>query len=392
MCRLEFDKIGALGIPTKEGQDISVCHRPLPIELLLQEVEGLDSTYFFPKGKTFDTSLDYTIAMLRLANNLFQRTPNPDLGSTDEDARKTVYAYFQFCTCVARKFVRRDLNNGPFVLMHGDMNLHAGNLWNETLNLVSVIDWEWSYTVPVQCFIQPAWLSGFHSEPIDFIASSGRPDYSRAVMGLCLGIGDRVGRGLPDTSLRRAWMPMVRNSRHLIVLALLYPAHVYGVYWRSVDFLSQGEKMGPSMEDEIKYAVEYAVNLPKRLDDFFITTEGINESMRAKLSRRDRFDEEYEVYLANNGGEPQICRCERCREHKEIFDNMRQLPFTTLLGSDDDDEDSEEYGGDTGESDKDDDQDEDEQVNNEEQAKEKDTEFTSRSKTKEASNSPVVLD
>lgn len=51
--------------------------------------------------------------------------------------------------------------------MHGDLNLHGDNLiWDDDLNLRAVIDWEWSHSVPVQCFIPPAWLNGFYLSPI----------------------------------------------------------------------------------------------------------------------------------------------------------------------------------------------------------------------------------
>ena len=46
----------------------------------------------------------------------------------------------------AKEFYKHMLDHSrksPFVLMHGDMSLHSSNiLWDDELNLVTVIDWE----------------------------------------------------------------------------------------------------------------------------------------------------------------------------------------------------------------------------------------------------------
>lgn len=43
--------------------------------------------------------------------------------------------------------------------MHGDLHNHYRNLlWDQEINLVGVIDWEWSHVVPRQLFTPPVWL------------------------------------------------------------------------------------------------------------------------------------------------------------------------------------------------------------------------------------------
>jgi hypothetical protein len=49
------------------------------------------------------------------------------------------------------------LDQGPFVLVHGD--LEPFNLIvNDNMDIVSVLDWEWSRVVPLQFFKPPLWL------------------------------------------------------------------------------------------------------------------------------------------------------------------------------------------------------------------------------------------
>lgn len=45
--------------------------------------------------------------------------------------------------------------------MHGDLLMLMSNLlFDDELNLVGVLDWEWSFVVPAQMLTPPVWLSG----------------------------------------------------------------------------------------------------------------------------------------------------------------------------------------------------------------------------------------
>src|SRR5690606_20801823 len=85
---LEFPMIGALGLPPGDAhstdptvgpdqrgaEGITVRHRPLPMEVMNQELEGHDPTVAFPPGKTFSTAGEYVEALLWLSDNLLDKT------------------------------------------------------------------------------------------------------------------------------------------------------------------------------------------------------------------------------------------------------------------------------------------------------------------------------
>lgn len=322
---LEFTEIGALGMPTEPDQDIAIRHRPLPIEVLLQTVEGLDPTSLFPEKQTFKTSCEYVGALIGLAMNLLRKTRNADFGPGEEDARKDLFAYYQFCKYVSGHWTREDGNLGPFVLLHGDMSLHSDNLiWDEDLNLRAVIDWEWSYTVPIQCYVPPAWLNGFHPEPISHLSGSGMTAYRAELVSFCKSIAERSAKHWPASSLYREWRGIGNSCRHLIALALLYPDTIIDVYWNFLNF-----KLHPVEYKSPNDIIRYWKEQDERIDKFF-GTESFKHLLQKKNSAQEDFDAEYSDYLKVNGGEPRLCQCESCREEQERFELLRELPFLTL--------------------------------------------------------------
>jgi hypothetical protein len=75
--------------------------------------------------------------------------------STDEvsDAREK-YAGLSLFEPLISQFVNREYNEGPFVLCHGD--LHQPNLLvDDDLQIVAVLDWEWSCVLPIQVACLP---------------------------------------------------------------------------------------------------------------------------------------------------------------------------------------------------------------------------------------------
>jgi aminoglycoside phosphotransferase (APT) family kinase protein len=58
-----------------------------------------------------------------------------------------------FCQ-YAEDWVDRSLDTGPFVLVHGDLEIF-NLLLGDDMSIVSVLDWEWSRVVPRQFFEPP---------------------------------------------------------------------------------------------------------------------------------------------------------------------------------------------------------------------------------------------
>ncbi|KAH8587053.1 hypothetical protein B0O99DRAFT_694161 [Bisporella sp. PMI_857] len=55
----------------------------------------------------------------------------------------------------AERLADHSLDSGPFALVHGDLEL----ILDGDMNIVSVLDWEWSRVVPASSSNHPLWLS-----------------------------------------------------------------------------------------------------------------------------------------------------------------------------------------------------------------------------------------
>lgn len=51
------------------------------------------------------------------------------------------------------------LDSGPFVLMHGDFGMF-NLITNDDLDILAVLDSEWTRVVPRQFFLPPTWITG----------------------------------------------------------------------------------------------------------------------------------------------------------------------------------------------------------------------------------------
>ncbi|KND92787.1 hypothetical protein TOPH_02806 [Tolypocladium ophioglossoides CBS 100239] len=146
LADLEFPEIGALGLPVVDGKpsydcdpdDIRVCHRPISIEIMMQELEGTNPGARIKPRTTFSTARSFPRT---------NSTHPPTLDSTlrGGGARATLYARHHFRRFVLNTWINSAADKGPFVLMHGDMLMLMSNLLvDEELTLIGVLDWEWS--------------------------------------------------------------------------------------------------------------------------------------------------------------------------------------------------------------------------------------------------------
>ncbi|KAL2018338.1 hypothetical protein VTK56DRAFT_941 [Thermocarpiscus australiensis] len=102
------------------------------------------------------------------------------------------------------------------------------------------------------------------------------------------------------------------------------PDTIRDVYWNYLNF-----RLYPIDYVSPESIIRYWNESRERLDKFFETEEARNV-LQKKVSEQEHFDDEYESYLEKNGAEPRICQCECCQEEKEVFDNLRELPFPFL--------------------------------------------------------------
>lgn len=124
----------------------------------MQELEGLSpskiqDSYYSSDGTLFSAN-KYLAMLLQIADNAFSKGRSTISQEEAEDHLYHLHIFRQY----AEKWTDHSLDSGPFVLVHGDLEIFNLLLDND-MNIVSVLDWEWSRVVPSQFFKPPLWLS-----------------------------------------------------------------------------------------------------------------------------------------------------------------------------------------------------------------------------------------
>lgn len=119
--QLEFPKIGALGLCSRDvsalacdPREISVCNRPLAIDIALQELDGLQPGNIFPPRKTLSTAREFVDGLLGLAQNKLEK--ELDQGMDEDEPASVLYAAHHFKRFVLDEWLDQSANQGPFTL------------------------------------------------------------------------------------------------------------------------------------------------------------------------------------------------------------------------------------------------------------------------------------
>lgn len=152
--RLEFPAIGCLA-HGPEGFDIR--KKIATIDMNVQELEGLQpskiQSSFYDRGPLTSAN-DYVAMLLQIADNAFAEGRYSVYERLQgEDALYHLHIFHEY----VKGWMDCRLDQGPFVLVHGDLELH-NLIVNDNMEIVSLLDWEWSRVVPVQFFKPPLWL------------------------------------------------------------------------------------------------------------------------------------------------------------------------------------------------------------------------------------------
>lgn len=156
--RLEFPSIGRL---VHRHGDFHVGLKTSSIDFNMQQLEGLGTSsiqdgYLGHQG-TLASANKYVDMLLDITYNAFLRCRSSvvERGMGGQD----LYHQHIFRNHVRERWIDTTLDQGPFVLAHGD--LEPFNLIvDDSMAVISVLDWEWSRVVPVQFFNPPWWLCG----------------------------------------------------------------------------------------------------------------------------------------------------------------------------------------------------------------------------------------
>jgi hypothetical protein len=229
--QLEFPAIGALGpaqglhkpLNACDPDDIVVSGRPLTLDMALQESRGYSPGLVMKPDSTFHSTGAFTTALTELCKNRCRRSGAAD--SKQEEDHYQSYAVDTFHKFAVDELSRR---SGPFVLIHGDLMLHDGNiLFDENFNLVAVIDWEWSFVAPVQFLVPPLWLTGsginFALTCTDMFGEDVRKFREHVEV---------LERKKSQHSLLTSWWPADTTPYGIFVIAaLLYPQKISEVFY-----------------------------------------------------------------------------------------------------------------------------------------------------------------
>ncbi|KAH9219816.1 hypothetical protein DL95DRAFT_422631 [Leptodontidium sp. 2 PMI_412] len=203
--RLEFPAIGRLA--------------PCPDKGGIMEVEGLQPLCIMADygGETgvLTSANDYISMLLRIARNAFEKGRK---NVYDEfDGRDSLYHLDQFSQFVKTKWLNPTLDNGPFVLSHGDLEMY-NLLVNENLDILAVLDWEWSCVIPLQLFMPPTWITNRPITTLSWGIFYG--DYITNLNNFRAVIKDRELRMYGEELLSRDWASVHTDGGILIGSAL----------------------------------------------------------------------------------------------------------------------------------------------------------------------------
>lgn len=292
--QLEFPEIGALGLHAVDGRpsyacdpdDIHVCHRPISIEIMMQELEGMDPGARIKPRTTFSTVRSFVDALFWLAENEFEKSP--DIGLDIRGGRNTLYARHHFRRFVLNIWLDSATDKGPFVLMHGDMNMLMSNLlFDEELTLVGVLDWEWSCVVPAEMLVSPVWLTGGGPEWMLI----GKNLFYTEVGRLIATTRDRERALQVPPRLSQEWAKMETWCHTAVVIALLSPDLTYDVYWDLVFY-----KVEEPRSEDPDFRKFYMKAIHPRLTAFMEPPERKALLARKEEEQRRFFEDEKEYF------------------------------------------------------------------------------------------------
>lgn len=138
----------------------------------MQELEGLEPSKvqarYYGAGGRLISANDYTAMLLDIAENAFERSRSSVVD--DEEVGQDALYHLHLFREYTENWVDPSLDQGPYVLVHGD--LQPFNLMvNNEMAIISVLDWEWSRVVPCQFFTPPLWLKNLDTTNLayDFV-------------------------------------------------------------------------------------------------------------------------------------------------------------------------------------------------------------------------------
>lgn len=248
------------------------------MNMALQRLEGYRPDKIIKRKNTFKTASGFLRALLQLSQNQFNQSPDAQLDQLR--GRSLLYAHQQFHHLIGKNWLAYD--KGPFVLVHGDFTLQDNNvLVDEDFNVTAVIDWQWSFVMPLQCLVPPVWLTGSH---FDFMLD-GVDWYTEEFRRLLEHI-KKLERSLGITAkLSTVWECITPTTEVAVVTALLHPNYIYHTFWDVLYWQLQGVDVDAEDFDEFQYSRDHTIPLLEA----FMKSEISRSLLIRKVKEQEKF-------------------------------------------------------------------------------------------------------
>jgi hypothetical protein len=224
----EFDGIGSLTSPVNDSGNFALAG-PLSVDVNAQQVGGLNACDLIPLVGAFASTKEYVSALTAVIFNRFYS--KRDSVFDEKDARMELYGLYQFRQ-LSEGWIKPNYNNGPFVLNHCDFS-PSNIIVNGGLEIVAVLDWEWSCIVPIQLFLPPSWLTGYDVNGLEGREGCLEQMLSRfksAVRQMELKQGSEVDKTPRIPPLSEFWEHMTIKD-YFIGHALLRTQYAGDIFW-----------------------------------------------------------------------------------------------------------------------------------------------------------------
>jgi hypothetical protein len=256
----------------------------------------------FPPRKTFSTAKDYVSGLLWSANNRLEKDADQEMD--ERSPTSILYAAHHFQRFVLDEWLKRQFNEGPFVLMHGKLLESETNplLFDKNFKLVAVVGWEWSRIVPAQLMTPPSWLCGRYQ--LSMVLILQHYEYKQQVRRLRRAVKRRERALGLRPLLSREWAPLRNWCHTAIVLALNSGDLIPSVYWDLVfETLvpSVLDHDAPDWESKEKSRGRYNEEYIPRIRAFMEADEERQTFLKRKIQEQLEYFEDERKYYDNKG-------------------------------------------------------------------------------------------
>lgn len=266
MRQLEFPSAGFL-VPDPSGGPDPAMGPLSSIHINEMQVQGLRTVA--PKAP-FTSATDFISHQFNVMTEAY-RLPMSE--QSLETARLEVFALKHLERELSR-FIDANWDKGPFVLSHLDLRW-PNIMVDDDLNILAIIDWEWTGSIPRQLFTPPSWIAG--REPPYVMGDEYREEFTQF---------HKVILAKSETSdacrqLAEEWSPELLNSKMLPIAELLrHHSQLIAIFYRA---------LYPKLFEAPKQEV---------VSRFFECSE--NRELALEAQRRWENSERYTQYLKDN--------------------------------------------------------------------------------------------